>query len=70
MSGAWKSTLHPNSKEKGKQTEEINSFWIHKRGEDTGQTAAPKMEDEGNTAVEAYRTDTNKWKPPWEPVQV
>lgn len=45
MYGAWELSFCPN-KYKAEQTEKINSSSkICKRGEDTGQTAAPKIGD-------------------------
>ena len=43
--------LCPNSKKKDDQTEKFNSFLIHKREEDTGQTAAIKIEGSGEYCV-------------------
>lgn len=47
----------------------LNSSWIHKRKEDTGQTTACKI-GETNRYRESWftRAETHKQKLPWEPV--
>ena len=65
----WKPPLCP-SKLKAEQIYKINnSLWIHNKGTDTGQTAAPKMGETGKYREEQFiRAEAHEPKPPKKPV--
>lgn len=49
----------------------FNSFFGSIRERRTqGKLLPSRLKDQVNTVFEAHRTDTNKWKTPWEPVPV